>query len=352
MKLAKNGLEPWSDMVIDICLDQANTHTSGNLRVEYTGVSESLDRALCILVNYNQSIFHHVLGIHFERLLMGATASVMAIMAIESSRKGNRTSILLGLYPILLFFANSVGISVIFLAIWIPVCLFNQSEHKKSDEWAIVSRSRAFGIVTAILVGFGIPACYLTSSLVPHNSEIEQNGLAIWQFMPFLVVPLFYAFEQVFEFVGSYIDQVADQDMRHRLYISEGRDACEKTFLLLGILNMFLYQGTFVMMKWSGIHIVDALTMLLKAPGSLPAGLTFAEIGQILSTRTGLLDYISLTSGFVIWAGFSSGLREAITVVLLSLVVGPAAAGCFYAYYREGCIQYITKTTYTVEKTT
>jgi hypothetical protein len=335
IKYAKRGLEPWSNMVMDICLDQANTHKTGNLRVEYTGFSEGIDRALCILVNYNLAIFHHVFGIYLQRLLMGATASIMAIMAIEASRKGARTSLVLGLYPILLVFANIIGISVIFAAIWIPASIYYQSK----PGWAILSRSRVFGILTAIFVGFGLPACYLSSSLVPHHSQIEQNGLAIWQFVPLLILPLFYAFEQVFEFVGSHIDRVADDNTRQQLYIKEGKDAAEKTFILLGMINMVLYQGSCIMVGWDSINVVDALTMLLKAPGSLPAGLTFTSLGEVLSTRTALLDFISLTIAFVMWAGFSSGFREAITVALLSFVVGPAAAGCFYAYYREGCIQ-------------
>jgi hypothetical protein len=174
--------------------------------------------------------------------------------------------------------------------------------------------------------------------------------IAIWQFTPILIVPLASFCEKLIGSRGSPIDELQNGELKERLYRAEGKDAVERAYIILGTLNMFTYLGSYLQVGWTGINLKEAITMLYNAPGSLPAGLSFSDIGQLLTTRSVFVDYVVLWLAFIFWAVLSSGILPAFFMALISVALGPGAAAAFYAYYREGQILNLQETTVVAEE--
>ncbi|KAI9345081.1 hypothetical protein BD770DRAFT_421764 [Pilaira anomala] len=326
----------WAPKIIDRCFH------SDKLRVVYTGISSMLDRVLCFYVHFNQQALHDIVGLPLTQLLMAAFGTSFAIMAFEGSRKELKRSTLLVGFPLLGLLANLVGISVVFPAIWIPLYLYSvENKVFKADDF-FVSMPRVYGILAGLVVGYGIPSAIISSPLVTKNSSIEQDLLCIWQVLPVLIVPLFGMMEKGFKKMGSVTDTIEDAEMKTRLTLVEGKDALERSFLFLGLLNMVIYGITYVATVHQGIHIWDSILLLLNAPSNLPVGLTFQELGQLLCARTALVEYISLSISFALWAMFNSGIIAGLLVFIATPIIGPAAAISFYSYYRETRIDHNT----------
>jgi hypothetical protein len=342
------AIKPWGDKMNDMCFHPANNDAQGNLRVVYSGISSLLDRQLCVFVNFFQNCLHDVLGAPVLTLLLASFGVMIAIMTIEGSRKGFKRS-LLALFPVYGLLSNVIGVSVVFPLIWVPLSVFYRRHTLfKKDHWNI-TLPVVYGIFTAIYVGYGLPTAILLSPLVKPDTKLEQDMLAAWQFAPLLIVPLIPIFIKFFQ-QPSPIDRVSDETVRNRLYVVEGKDALEKSYLLLGIVNMLIYYGMYLIVAHQGIRIWDSLVLLYHAPDNLPGSVSFGDLGQILATRTIVVDYVVLSIGFVIWALFDGGIRPAATVALIMPVVGPAAAISFYAYHRESSVQNLASTNPAFEK--
>lgn len=346
------AVQPWAPKIMDMCLNPANTDVEGNLRVRYTGFP-GLDRVICLYVNFNQQPLHDVVGAPLMRLLMASFASAYAIMAYEGTRMGFKNSTLLASFPLLGLLSNAIGVSLVFPLLWAPLSLYylqgnnskaatSEEEKKKKQDRLSITMPEAYGILFGILFGYGMPSALVASPIVLNDSKLEQDILSIWLVLPIIIVPIFTILENIFKWVGSPVDQVHQPALRKRLQIAEGKDALEKSFLFLGILNMLLYFGSFLQLGHTGIKIWDSIVLLLNAPGTLPAGLTFGDLGQLLGTRTVLVEYISLTVSFIVWSTFQSGLMVGLCVAAAAPIIGPGAAVAFYAYYRETKIQDIS----------
>lgn len=348
IKNVLTAIKPWGDKMNDMCFHPANNDAQGNLRVVYSGISSLLDRQLCVFVNFFQNCLHDVLGAPVLTLLLASFGVMIAIMTIEGSRKGFKRS-LLALFPVYGLLSNVIGVSVVFPLIWVPLSVFYRRHTLfKKDHWNI-TLPVVYGIFTAIYVGYGLPTAILLSPLVKPDTKLEQDMLAAWQFAPLLIVPLIPIFIKFFQ-QPSPIDRVSDETVRNRLYVVEGKDALEKSYLLLGIVNMLIYYGMYLIVAHQGIRIWDSLVLLYHTPDNLPGSVSFGDLGQILATRTIVVDYVVLSIGFVIWALFDGGIRPAATVALIMPVVGPAAAISFYAYHRESSVQNLASTNPAFEK--
>ncbi|CEP12959.1 hypothetical protein [Parasitella parasitica] len=345
----QQAAEPWAPKIMNMCLNPANSDTSGNLRVAYTGISNTLDRIICFYVNFNQQPLHDILGAPLMRLMMGAFGTSYAIMAFEGSRRGFKKTTLLAAFPLFGLLANFVGIFSVFSLLWIPMDLYYRGKKKDTSDWNI-TLPEAYGTLAGIVLGYGIPSAILASPLVKDDSSFEQDFICIWIVLPMIIIPFINVCIKFFKNQGSSIDQVRDPAFKERLYVAEGKDALERSFLFLGVLNMLNHFVNFWIVGQKGIRIWDSILLLLGAPGNLPADLTFGDLGQLLGTRTLLIDYIALSVGFVLWAVFNSGIFAGIMVILLTPIVGPAAAVSYYAYYRENKIQNIASAKTETEK--
>ncbi|KAI7904311.1 uncharacterized protein BX663DRAFT_485136 [Cokeromyces recurvatus] len=332
------GAEPWAPKILEMCMNPANTNATGNLRVFYTGQFSMLDRLICFYVNFIQPTLHDIMGTPLLRLMMGAFTAVYCIMAFEGSRRGFKST-LLSAFPLFAFLANLIGIFVVFPLIWLPLSLYYRKKSKGHPEnWAI-TLPQAYGTLLAVIVGYTIPSAILTSPLIEPKSRLEQDFISIWFVLPILIVPIINVCQWVFKKLGSPVERIRDPVLKDRMYIVEGKDAVERSYLFLAVTNMFLYFTSYWFLAKDGIRVLEAIVMLLKAPGSLPADLTFNDLSQILATRTVLIDLIVLSIGFVLWATFQGGLKAGLIVAALSFIVGPTAAVCFFAYYREDTVQ-------------
>ncbi|KAI8377372.1 hypothetical protein BD560DRAFT_55147 [Blakeslea trispora] len=337
------GADPWAPKLLDICFDPNNKEKIGTHRVIYTSVFSFLDRTICFYNNFNQSALHDVLGAPLSRLMIGAFGTAYALMAFEGARNGFKHTLLMA-YPIFGLLANLFGIYAIFNLVWIPLSIHYHQKAKqqqasiRNSTW-IISLPEAYGILLAIVLGYFAPGAILASPLVPENSVLEQELLAIWLVLPIIVAPAISFCQNLFKKLGSPVDAVTDVALRNRLYAAEGKDALERSYLFLGILNMILYFGTYLTVAHQGIRIWDSVLLLLDAPKSLPAGIPFEDLGNLLATRTVLIDLIVLAIGFIFWATLQHGLIVGFIVALLTPIIGPAAAIAFYGYYRENTLE-------------
>jgi hypothetical protein len=345
--------EPWAANVINMCTNPTNHADNGPWRVVYTGISSILDRALCVIIYFTQQPLHDILGAPLMRLMWGAFGTIYALMAFEGSRQGFKNTTLLPFFPLLALLANFAGIFAVFPLIWVPMSVYysNKSNNTK-DTWNI-SMPQAYGILLAVILGYGFPSAIIASPLVANDSKLEQDLLLIWLVLPMFVAPLIPVCESLFHKLGSPVDTVLDTELKQRLLHAEGKDALERSYLFLGILNMLLYYGCFWSVSLEGIRVWDSLLMLLNTPFNLPADLSFVDLSLLSSTRVVLVDFLGLTAGFVLWALFESGPLPALVVLVLSPIVGPAAAVSCYAYYREGQLCDLSSTEeVTISKTT
>lgn len=347
----QQGAEPWAPKIMNMCLNPANNDISGNLRVAYTGLSNTLDRIICFYVNFNQQPLHDLLGAPLMRLMMGAFGTAYAIMAFEGSRKGFKNTTLLAAFPLFGLLANLVGIFSVFLLLWIPLDLYYRNKKTSPSDWNI-TLPEAYGTLSAIVLGYGVPSAILASPLIKNDSSLEQDFLCVWLVLPMVIVPFISFCIMYFKSKRCSIDAFHDPALRERLYAAAGKDALERSYLFLGVLNMLNHFANFWIVGQKGIRIWDSILLLLGAPGNLPGDLTFGDLGQLLGTRTLLIDYIALSVGFVLWAVFNSGIFAGIVVTLITPIVGPAAAISFYAYYRENKIQNMVSADPDAEKTT
>ncbi|KAI8988427.1 hypothetical protein BDF20DRAFT_855633 [Mycotypha africana] len=335
----QQGLEPWAPKLMNMCFSPANTDTEGDLRVAYTGLSNTLDRYLCFLVNFYKQPLHDVVGAPLLRLMMAAFGTAYALMTFEASRRGFRKTLLMA-FPLFGLLSHVFGIYAVFTLFWVPLDLYYQHGKTKIDYQ--IKAYEAYGILIALLLGYMVPSAIMTSPLIGEDTKAEQNFICLWFVLPLLLVPLVSVCQTLYKRGGSYVDRIKNREVKERLYIAEGKDAVERSYITLGIINMFLYFGSCWWITQQGIYLWDAIVLLLKAPGTLPADLTYGELGQLLTTRTLLIEYIVLAVGFILWATFNSGMLIGLAVALGTPFVGPAAAVSFYAYWRENHIQNLT----------
>ncbi|KAI8354630.1 hypothetical protein EDC96DRAFT_516737 [Choanephora cucurbitarum] len=335
--------DPWASKLLDICFDHNNKEKLGTNRVVYTSVSSLLDRTICFYNNFNQSALHDILGAPLSRLMIGGFGTAYALMAFEGSRLGFKHTLLMA-FPIFGLLANLLGMYAVFNLVWIPMCIYYQNKahqqapSRKSSTW-VISLPEAYGILLAIVLGYFVPGAILASPLVPEDSRLEQELLAIWLVLPIIIVPAISFCQTLFRKLGSPVDAVTDDALKERLYAAEGKDALERSYLFLGVLNMILYFGTYLTVAHQGIRVWDSLMLLLDAPKSLPAGIPFEDLGKLLATRTVLVDLLVLAVGFIFWATLQSGFIVGAVVALITPIVGPAAAVSFYSYYRENTLE-------------
>lgn len=328
--------EPWASKVINKCASPTNHADTGPFRVVYTGISSFLDRALCAAIHFTQQPLHDILGAPLTRLMWATFGTAYAIMAFEGSRQGFKNKTWLASFSLLALLANCVGSFVVFPLIWVPMCIYysNKPDNNK-DTWNI-SKPKAYGVLMAVLLGYGLPSAIIASPKINRSFNLEQDLLLIWLMLPVLAAPLISVFENWIRQLGSPVDGVFDTELQQRLYHAEGKDALKRSYLVLGVLNMLLYYGSFLTVSWEGIRLWDSLLMLLDAPFSLPANLSFSDMSLLSTTRLVLVDLLGLSAGFVLWALFENGPLAGLMVLALSPIVGPAAAVSYYAYYREG----------------
>ncbi|KAI9276349.1 hypothetical protein BY458DRAFT_505577 [Sporodiniella umbellata] len=340
------SIKPYGDQVNAMCFHPANHDSEGNMRVVYTDLIQIVDRALCVVVNVFQSATHDVIGMPITGLLLAAFGTSIILMALEGTRKGYKRS-LLSIFPIFAFLANIITATAMFVILWAPLSLYYKRRGIQKD--FNITLAEVYGCTVGVLVAYGLPTLLLFTPLVSEGSRLEQDLWALWQFLPLFTIPVIPFCIRFFE-QPSNIDRVSDHSLRERLYVAEGKDALEKVYLTLGIVNMLLYFGAYLTISLQGIHIIGSLALLLRAPGNLMSSISFEDMGQILSTRTMLIDFAAFSVGFLLWIFFDGGLRPGLITTLISPIIGPSAALSFYAYYRESNIQNLKEMNPPIEK--
>lgn len=333
---------PWLPKVVNMCFNPKDPNVTGQFRVDYTGYTPKLDSLICSYVNLYQQPLHDILGLPISILLMSAFGTAYALMAIDGTRHGFKKSTLLGVFPLFGLLSNFFGAFTVFGFIFLPLGLYYRKQKQGVPNAWKITLPEAYGTLVGVILGYGVPSAILASPLVAENSRIEQELLSIWLVLPIFIVPFIGFGKKVFECMGSPFDKLSNVELKERMRVAEGKDAVERTYLFLGVLNLFGYLGSIWFVAQKGIHIGASILLLLNAPEQLPADLTFTDLGQLLSTRIMLVSYLALGAVFLLWAFFQGGILAGLVTALITPIVGPGAAVSFFAYYRESLVQDIT----------
>lgn len=287
-----------------------------------------IDWLLCHYVQVFTYALRDPLGSDITWLLLGHFGTVLVLMALESARRGRAMS------PLLWGLAmNFFGVSIIFPLFWVP--LFYKREGRSS--W-YVAPSRANGILVAFLAGYVVPTVamvYLTLQ-TPGNKWLEEAVIALWQFAPLWLSPLYELASSSLACLDDPGDPRLTDESRQRIRVADSKTAIERMYVLIGLLNVLLYYTVYVRTKVQGLLSWEAIVDLIATPD---ADLSLEQLAHYIFSHLLFTDFAGLCVVSVWWAILEDGLLGGLITLLGSLVVGPGAAFAFYLAYREGRVQ-------------
>ncbi|KAI8384421.1 uncharacterized protein BYT42DRAFT_612126 [Radiomyces spectabilis] len=331
-----SALQVWKDQLWNQCQHGVTDKAFGQFRASYTGWT-LLDQCLCVSVNTYQHALRDVVGLNLTRVYWGVVATVLVIMAIEGSRRGASRTVLAWL-PVFGLLMNVFGVAAVTAFIWMPCYFLFAKFNADVRQWTI-SPSRTIAIVVSMLITYAIPAL-LTTLVFRTGSPAEQNSMALVQVAPLLMWTLYGALDRLLARYPSPVDTVADPVMKEKLKVVEGKDFVERTYLLIGGLNLIVYYIAYMHSQlYRGVLPWDAVKMLLSGPDNVFVGQSVEVQGQFLTSAMVFGDLAILTLSLLLWVLLEDGIKSCLVVAVGSVLLGPGAAISFYAAYREHRVQ-------------
>ncbi|KAI7885033.1 hypothetical protein K492DRAFT_220293 [Lichtheimia hyalospora FSU 10163] len=259
-----------------------------------------LKRVGCVLVHFCSHAINEATPLTL--ILLGVATASFASMSIECARRGGGLG--LSLYTgILLIGGNVIGAGVMFPLLWIPVYGILISLYKMQP----IQPARILGVGLAAILGQCVtPVLMLT---VPARSMWQHNIIGA-----FLISPLVYT---ALECCVPIIASRSTKDQKHHVSMQQSRDnlrtmwiSLGSIFMLMHCILLFRYYGV-----WNKNWYNDPITHML------------------------VIDISSIVGTMAYWAGIEDGFKRGTLFVLVaSLLLGPGAGVCAYAWKREGRI--------------
>ncbi|KAI8978129.1 hypothetical protein BDB01DRAFT_726527 [Pilobolus umbonatus] len=311
------GLQFWLPRALNECASS---------QIKYTG-THWIDQYICVGVRFVQQPLTDWIGLPMTALWVASMASLMIWMGLESSRhKFNESPNLLACYPLFALLAHVVGLTAVFSVVWVPLNIYYRRQFPLMEDWSVTSKSRVYGVLTGVFVGYIVPSIFLVLYPTPHL-------IALSTFLPLLTVPIMSFAEHCFSY------QESAPGLADRLEVAEGKEAVETIYLFLGVTNFVLYFVLYFTLGIHGIHVKDAFLMILGSPYHLPMTISDVDMGRLLTTRSILIDILGFAFTGIVWVAFNHGILAALIVTAVTPFIGPAAALSLYSYYRENQIQ-------------
>ncbi|KAL0093582.1 hypothetical protein F4703DRAFT_1830223 [Phycomyces blakesleeanus] len=325
-------LAEWMVDLIQMCIDAVYHDADNGIRGVYTGFKH-LDMLATLYVSLFKFSFRIPIGRAVDQVMLSFCGVILAIMNVEGSRR-NIASTPLSWTVVWAMIGNMCGVSAIF-PVYVPLYLYySPAPTGKNVSGYIVSPNRANAILITMLIGYFAPTAYMIAGVTPET-HLEETFIALWQIGPLWTIPMCHAFEYLFDIISPITSNEKDKDLAERMAIVDSKNAVERLYLFLGVLCILVYYGTYIHLSWSGIKVWDALVELVAAPVTLPTGLTYFQVGGFLASYTFFMDLFSTLLGCVLWGVLDDGYTGAAILLLTSPIVGPSAATCIYAAYRE-----------------
>ncbi|KAI9024306.1 hypothetical protein CLU79DRAFT_746544 [Phycomyces nitens] len=325
-------LAEWMVGLIEMCIDAVYHDADNGIRGVYTGFKH-LDMAATLYVSLFKFSFRIPIGRAIDQVMLSFCGVILAVMNIEGSRR-QISSTPLGWSMVWAMIGNMCGVSAIF-PVYIPIYLyFSPVPNGKNVKAFTVAPNRANAILFTTFFGYFIPTAYMIAGVEPE-SHLEETFIALWQIGPIFTIPLGKLVERGLDIINPYTPASNDKDVAERLAIVDSKNAVERLYLFLGVLCIMVYYGTYIHLSWSGVNLWDALVELIAAPVTLPTGLTYFQVGGFLASYTFFMDLFSTLLGCVLWAAMDDGFKGVAILLITSPIVGPSAATCIYAAYRE-----------------
>ncbi|KAI7867842.1 hypothetical protein BDF14DRAFT_1725865 [Spinellus fusiger] len=332
----------WLADVFLKCSEAAHQGDNSVIGGTHIGIP-SIDKNNCILFVLLQSSFRPLLGRPINTILFIYLGTVYLFFTLESSRRQVKNTVLA--WPVLWIVLSSIiGVSGTVCALYVPLHIYYVacSPVKVTEAWSVPSSRTNAILLSSILGYYIITIIYLF--FVDIDTTAEKTSTMAWSIMPLLVPGMAQLFEYVFLRLGS-TNATKDPVMTKHMSIVQNKMSVERAYMLLGAFNIFAYYGTYFYLSFSGVMVIPAFVDLIAAAWNPPVGLSFTELSGLMSAYILLIDTFLTALGFMIWAVAQGNIINSVLFTLGNIVIGPGAALCFFAAYREGLLEHTSHKT-------
>jgi hypothetical protein len=287
-----------------------------------------LDIFLCYVTNFYGQVFNHPLGSLMTASLLGMTTTVFAILSIEAGRKHAYRAQTLAV-PIILFFGNVVGISVILPLVWIP---FNgvvqyKLKYKHSSSNNYIHPFRVLAIMVAIIFGQILVAAL---PFMAKNASQLQTALTILQFGPLIYSTI----EWSCTFCSGL--SYSSYEKYHPITRAEAvqsKISVQQLYVTLAVTNLILHYGIIAYTFVQDMNIMQNMTKVLQNQPSLTSD-GFQSV-SLAGTYFVWMNLIALIMTFAYWTALDGGMDGLILYSISCLILGPGAGLATYCWVRE-----------------
>ncbi|ORX52729.1 hypothetical protein DM01DRAFT_1383901 [Hesseltinella vesiculosa] len=331
--------------------------------VEQFTSSTHLNMILCTLVTFFQRAMDDYMGLHIVRILLALFGTVQVFMAIEGSRYGYSWYNVVAWAAFWGALCNVLTVAIVSSLLWLPLfvltsyrfatrsknALSSQESDRPFDDSTVpvmVNPARVYAIFVTYLAVYGVPTVLMTTSWVfSFDTKASMAINAFWQLCPLLIQPMYVVLTWLFDrflydqrVVGRSGLPVEENRTRQRVRMVKSKSAVERVYLLLGVINLVVYYSAYLQINWDGVHLKDALLMLVTAqPPS--SGMRPPHKLQFFCAHFMLVDLLVTSVSFTLWAAYQQGLWIGLLVLAGTIVLGPGTSFAIYACYREYNLQ-------------
>lgn len=322
---------PWFDYVL-------NSYPDFKYSID-TGVG-AIDQPLSLVTNIFGHAVNNRLGYNLSWLLLGVFGVVLSIMAIEGSRQN--ASRLLACFPLWGLACNFLGMTVQPL-FWLPVFYASFDKVASNNvEAHFIRNARSNAILVIMIAVYAIPTAFMLFATEPE-STLQRTIIVVWQFLPLLMGPLTSLATSSLKCLDEPEDLRMTEVAREKIRVADSRNAVERLYMILGILNTLVYYGIYIRLKMDNMFTWETLVDLATLYSGKLTALSIEQMGEIIANHAFFVEIVIAYITCLFWALLESGVKGMLIMLIPSFIIGPGAGICLYAVYREGHVQDIEK---------
>ena len=301
---------------------------------QLTGI-DGFDTHLCIITTIFNHAFRDPLGYDITWLLLGFFGIILTVFALEGSRA--RSNRFLSWFSFWGMTSNFVGMSNILLLLWIPAIFYCFDNTVIKDVRNVhISPGRANSILLSILVGYAAPTAAM---LLVETLEMQKLGAMLWQFAPIWTGALILLLDPLMRYLEDEEDMRMTAEARAKLKVADSRNAVQRVYMLIGMVNALIYYGLYIRLKMQGMLTVETFINLLNVYNGQMTGVTMEQLGRIVATHIFTADLLICYFACAVWAFFDHGIKGILIMLIGSIFLGPGGGLALYCVYREEHLQ-------------
>ncbi|KAI9316618.1 hypothetical protein BX666DRAFT_178427 [Dichotomocladium elegans] len=317
----------WANTLLHMCPDYKDSRITG---------SEGMDTALCFVGNVFTHAIHDPLGYDLAWILLGLFGAALALFSVEGSRtKANRV---LGATALWGLAYNARGLAVIQPMLWLPAFYYCYGDRRDNPKSYYIEPARVNAILFVTVAVYLVPTLVMLYG-VEQGSKLEFIVIAAWQFVPipmqFLLRPLASALRHLDEPFNTRLTE----ETQDKLRTADSKNAVERLYMFLGIVNVLIYYGVYVHLQFQGMFSWETLVDFFTIHSGKLTALSIEQLGHMTATHLFAIEIAACFGTFLLWALMENGLKGLAIMLVSSIVLGPGGAICLFAVYRENTIQ-------------